>query len=277
MAKLVWTHGERELGEEPLLVGRDPIACDVAVEGDSLLSRIHFALVPGPGTCFLLDLRSSNGTYVNEARVHYSRIQDGDQIQAGSGCFTYRDAAGRGARWSVLPEPQVSLLARADHDPLLTFLRTLRETGTWEEAMEAAARGVRDAAAEVGVTEPAAFAFGVDGDDPVCRAISGAPPERLAELVGPLLVRARVVDRPFLVEEPCEQPGFLPPGYPVRVQGAGSLAAVPLGPGASRGFLCLAASIPGESLGAEHLTMVEAFAHPLDLVLEGLAAKKAAP
>ncbi len=271
MAKLRWAGGTREVEDVPVLVGRDPVACDVAIEDDSLLSRVHFALVPGPDSTYLVDLRSSNGTFVNEARVHYSRLRDGDRIQAGSGQFQFEDEARPGQQLAILREPRLAFLARGTRDPFLGFLRRLQTERSPQGALEAATEGLLEAARAEEVPSPAAFALMLEGADPVGRAAAGAPASALAEILGPVLVRFRSVARPFLIERVRRDPGFLPEGYPIRVESVGSLAAAPLGISGERGLLCLATTDPNASLGAEHLIAVEAFALPLGMGLASLS------
>lgn len=57
---------------------------------DTALSRDHFLIEINPPRCELRDLRSTNGTYVNERRVERSRLGSGDQIVAGQSVFRVR-------------------------------------------------------------------------------------------------------------------------------------------------------------------------------------------
>lgn len=274
MPKLTWPGGSKQIQGSPLLVGRDPVACDVALEEDSLLSRLHFALVPGTDGTVLLDLRSSNGTYVNEARVHYSRLRDGDTIQAGSGKFEYQDDARAAGDVSILREPSVAFLARSSRDPYVGFLRTLAGAEDCDAALQAAVEGLRAAAQDDGLPGAAAFALEFEGSDPVRRATSGAPPEAMAGLLGPLVARFQDLDRPFLVESLRRDRGFLPEGYPIRVEAVGGVAAAPLGRDGRSGLLCLVTTEPAADLAAGHVVMVEAFAVPLAMAMDRLGGER---
>jgi hypothetical protein len=83
--RLIITHGERttrhELGEDALVVGRDP-GCDVFFV-DQKLSRRHARFEPGPEGVTLFDLGSRNGTWVNEERVDKRSLEAGDQVRLG--------------------------------------------------------------------------------------------------------------------------------------------------------------------------------------------------
>lgn len=66
-----------------MLVGRSP-DCDIMLEDDGV-SRKHARLVcRQDGRIHLLDLGSTNGTWVEGAKVDLQELQDGDRIQIGS-------------------------------------------------------------------------------------------------------------------------------------------------------------------------------------------------
>ena len=59
------------------------------------MSRKHCCLVVEDGVTYIEDLGSSNGTYVNGARIERQKLNDGDKIQIGDTTilkFTYHDA-----------------------------------------------------------------------------------------------------------------------------------------------------------------------------------------
>lgn len=267
--RLEWLGGTHAIGDLPILVGRDPVAADVSVEHDSLLSRLHFAIVPGPESTFLLDLRSSNGTFVNGARVHYSRLRDGDQIRAGTGRFEFRGGESRREPLHLLSEPRISFLAGTSRDPFLHFLRALHEAPDWQHSLQLAADCLLGCARESlpeGSPQPlAALGLGLEQGDPVARGIAGAPEASLAEVAGPLLARARQLDRPFLIEDLGRDLSFLPEGYPIRLAHLGSVAVAPLGPQAEAGIICLRSPNRRFRLEATHLLLVEGFALSLEM------------
>src|SRR5215212_5159867 len=70
-----------ELPDEPALVGRESRQLPLT---DNTVSRRHAELVPTEGTWVLKDLGSSNGSYVNGARVtNRYTLKLGDQIRVG--------------------------------------------------------------------------------------------------------------------------------------------------------------------------------------------------
>ena len=72
-----------ELGEEVTL-GRSP-GCAVCLEDDTFTSSVHARVFSRNGDFWVEDLRSTNGTYLNETRLTGpARIQRGDRIKVGS-------------------------------------------------------------------------------------------------------------------------------------------------------------------------------------------------
>jgi hypothetical protein len=74
---------------QPLRVGRNPKA-DHAFTDDKAMSGLHFAIDFGQKGCRLLDLDSSNGTFLNGARVKEATLANGDEIRAGATIFVIR-------------------------------------------------------------------------------------------------------------------------------------------------------------------------------------------
>ena len=62
-------------------VGRAPRA-DFIVDA-ALVSRLHCRLTAGEGTLEVLDLQSTNGTFVNDKRVEQARLSAGDRLRVG--------------------------------------------------------------------------------------------------------------------------------------------------------------------------------------------------
>src|SRR5271155_4673115 len=84
----------------PLRLGRNPKA-DHAFPDDKLMSSLHFAVEFGEKGCRILDLQSSNGTFLNGARVKEALLANGDEIRAGNTVFVLRMLPGE-----ALPVPQ---------------------------------------------------------------------------------------------------------------------------------------------------------------------------
>lgn len=72
-------------------VGRSSRA-HLPITDDRLMSRHHFLIEFNPPICFLRDLGSTNGTFVNGVRVAPVgvRLRDGDSIKAGESAFVLR-------------------------------------------------------------------------------------------------------------------------------------------------------------------------------------------
>ncbi|RMD98262.1 MAG: FHA domain-containing protein [Deltaproteobacteria bacterium] len=79
-------HGPREgfgipLDQPKITVGRDP-SNTLCLEGQKV-SRHHAVIVRKNGRCYIKDLNSSNGTYVNGEKIAEKRLEDGDRITMG--------------------------------------------------------------------------------------------------------------------------------------------------------------------------------------------------
>src|ERR1700676_693187 len=83
---------------QPLRVGRTSKA-DHSFPDDKLMSSLHFAIEYGEKGCRILDLQSSNGTFLNGARVKEATLATGDEIRAGNTVFVIR----------MLPEESLSV------------------------------------------------------------------------------------------------------------------------------------------------------------------------
>lgn len=86
MARLIWKKTDSpaedvsfELGETPVLVGRDP-NCGIFIDAP-LLSREHARLDYREGGHVLVDLGSTNFTKVNGERITERALRNGDEIR----------------------------------------------------------------------------------------------------------------------------------------------------------------------------------------------------
>ncbi len=91
-ACVVFLAGERvgyklELQLGRLEIGRDP-TCDISL-GSDLVSRNHARLLIGPDKVMLVDLGSTNGTFVNDRRIRDWSLADGDRIGIGNVWLKY--------------------------------------------------------------------------------------------------------------------------------------------------------------------------------------------
>src|SRR5438132_1553228 len=67
---------------DTFLIGRADTA-HLYLPEDKFFSRNHCLLEISPPRCFLRDLGSTNGTFVNRERVHTAYLKSGDRIQGG--------------------------------------------------------------------------------------------------------------------------------------------------------------------------------------------------
>lgn len=75
------------LGDNPVVLGRDD-DCHIHLADDSV-SRKHACVQPEGDGYGVLDLNSTNGTYVNEVRVNAHKLKDGDYLHVGNAIFRY--------------------------------------------------------------------------------------------------------------------------------------------------------------------------------------------
>lgn len=71
-------------------IGRDPGVADYIVTDNTAVGRQHADIVQHNGACFVVDLNSTNCTYVNGQRVQPGEefpLHDGDQLMLGDECF----------------------------------------------------------------------------------------------------------------------------------------------------------------------------------------------
>ena len=76
------TQMEFELGDRPITIGRSPEA-DVVILDDKT-SRVHCGVRFWDGDFYIKDLKSRNGTFVNNEKVDVAKLQIGDRLQIGS-------------------------------------------------------------------------------------------------------------------------------------------------------------------------------------------------
>jgi len=100
---------------KPLRIGRNAKA-DHVFPDDKLMSSLHFAIDCGEKSCRIVDLQSSNGTFLNGARVKEAALANGDEIRAGNTVFVIRmlpDAALSGE----FPKPEPLTAAKPEPQP----------------------------------------------------------------------------------------------------------------------------------------------------------------
>lgn len=75
---------------ETVTFGRAAGRANFALPHDTFMSGVHFAVESGAQGPFLKDRGSSNGTFLNGARVKESPLTNGDEIRTGQTSFTVR-------------------------------------------------------------------------------------------------------------------------------------------------------------------------------------------
>src|SRR6185295_19374979 len=95
----------------PMLVGRAP-TCDVPVF-DPTISRRHAEVSLVPGGVEILDLGSSNGTFVNGDRVTKATAKGGDVVTFGKVVFKHQDTAPAKPAPSAHASPAGATIVRA--------------------------------------------------------------------------------------------------------------------------------------------------------------------
>ncbi len=127
------------LGEQPLEIGRGT-GCGLQLDVDSV-SRRHARIEWTGVTHRLVDLGSTNGTYVNEARITERELADGDRPQIGKVLCKY--ISGGNIEGAYLEE--IQRLMRYDG---LTGVHNKRH---FDESLQAAVWRTRQAPAPVGL------------------------------------------------------------------------------------------------------------------------------
>jgi eukaryotic-like serine/threonine-protein kinase len=74
---------------QQVLVGRKSPA-DITCPTDRFVSSAHFSLENDAEKCWITDLNSRNGTFVNEQKVQRIALSDGDTVRAGLTIFAVR-------------------------------------------------------------------------------------------------------------------------------------------------------------------------------------------
>jgi two-component system, cell cycle response regulator len=79
-----------ELGTTEVSIGRAD-TCTICVNTDQV-SRKHATVQAVLGKYYIVDMRSTNGTFVNEQKVERAKLLDGDQIRVGKTVLKYTES-----------------------------------------------------------------------------------------------------------------------------------------------------------------------------------------
>jgi type II secretory pathway predicted ATPase ExeA len=113
------TLGEVPVDKDRIMIGRDPDN-DIPIKAE-YVSRHHAQVTVEQGACWIVDLNSTNGTFVNGKRIKKRILRDGDVIQIGRHRLSYANPATRVTqlagetidRWR-----ETAVLPPFDHDKL---------------------------------------------------------------------------------------------------------------------------------------------------------------
>ncbi len=81
-----------EIKDQPLSMGRDP-NCGIEIL-DKGASRLHAEVFRIGEMCFIRDLDSRNGTFVNDAKIEEELLREGDRIQIGATVLVFEGGDG---------------------------------------------------------------------------------------------------------------------------------------------------------------------------------------
>lgn len=122
-------------GQE-ILVGR--LEGEIRVPSDSRMSAKHFRIsCTADGKCYVRDLNSSNGSFLNGNRIQQAMVINGDRILAGRTTFAIRVEQTSPAQDDA-PRPLLRVL-REEQEPLFAILDAARDRavlGLLEESGE---------------------------------------------------------------------------------------------------------------------------------------------
>ncbi len=79
-----------ELGPQEVSIGRGD-NCTICVSTDQV-SRKHATVQHILGRYYIVDMRSTNGTFINEQKVERAKLMDGDQIRVGKTVLKYTES-----------------------------------------------------------------------------------------------------------------------------------------------------------------------------------------
>ncbi len=92
--------GLYELSEKAITIGRSPEA-DIVIK-DERASRIHCGVRFLDGKYYIKDLKSKNGTLLNNHRLDMEELNPGDRIQVGSTVISAEDKGAPGPNTALL-------------------------------------------------------------------------------------------------------------------------------------------------------------------------------
>jgi len=77
-----------EIASGSKVIGREA-GCDIALVNDNTASRRHATITVSAGDYSIRDEGSSNGTFVNGAKITEQKLTPGDEVQVGGTRFRF--------------------------------------------------------------------------------------------------------------------------------------------------------------------------------------------
>lgn len=87
------------LSDKPITIGRSPEADIITL--DERASRMHCGIRIWDGEYYVKDLKSKNGTYLNNQKVEMAKIKPGDKIRIGNNILTVDDKKSPGTETTM--------------------------------------------------------------------------------------------------------------------------------------------------------------------------------
>jgi pSer/pThr/pTyr-binding forkhead associated (FHA) protein len=222
----------RDVPRGTVTLGRSPAA---NVQADShLVSKLHARIERTAGQLSLMDLQSSNGTFVNGKRVESQVLADGDEINLG-GSTNFRVHIEEGD----VPSGESKMIPLSNPDSRFPFPSDWKTKIEWSpEDLAAMQRVYRDGAAATELAlQKAPAAAKPPGPDLPPQASTGKPqpePAGEAKLEPPAAVPAPLPPQPAAeprqapaVAAPPTVPGAAAPASPPVAEAPGSVPAPP--------------------------------------------------
>jgi hypothetical protein len=178
---------------QPVRVGRTSRS-DYAFPGDTYLSGVHFEIACNEGECAVRDLGSSNGTFVNGARIEQAAVKDGDQISAGEMTFLVQFSSGEQALAYPVP-------VAAAGTPVERTARMFAPEFEPEAPAQTTLTGEQKRVRDILMYQTAPLFAVLDAArDPILPQLLGAPALRWQPLFASEPAGGPAVHAPFLVE-----------------------------------------------------------------------------
>ena len=145
------TQMEFELGDRPITIGRSPDA-DVLIL-DEKASRIHAGIRLWDGDFYIKDLKSRNGTFVNNERIELAKLKQGDRIKIGSVIFTFEPDAEPGAT-AALQEMEEEMAGGKGYSTLLNEIVSDLESPTISNSDDSGLNAATEAPLRIQARKP---------------------------------------------------------------------------------------------------------------------------